>query len=86
MKKIIKTGIYLLFAYLLILNISYATETAVPAVEDPPATPAIKDLPAAPTIKDVAEKKKAEADVLKALLTQQFLIKFRLRLRRIGFY
>ncbi len=68
MKKIIKTGIYLLFAYLLILNISYATETAVPAVEDPPATPAIKDLPAAPTIKDVAEKKKAEADVLKALV------------------
>ena len=67
MRQIIKTGIYLFFAYLLLLNVSFAAETAAPVTKDSPTAPAIKDLPAAPTIKDVAKKKKAEADVLKTL-------------------
>ena len=67
MGQIIKSGIYLFFAYLLLLNVSFAAETAAPVTKDSPTAPAIKDLPASPTLKDLAEKRKVEAEVLKTL-------------------
>jgi MscS family membrane protein len=77
MKKILKSGLLLVLAYLLISGVSYADdadasdEEAEPANAEEstqPVAPAeIKDLPAAPTIKDLAEKRKAEEETLKKL-------------------
>jgi len=77
MKKIIKSGVFLVIVCSLISGLSYA-ESAVdsdgePASEEPasseqPVTPAeIKDLPAAPTLKELAEKRKEEEETLKKL-------------------
>ena len=59
MRKIIKSGIYLLFAYLLLSNVIFAAETVVPV---------IKDSSAVSTIKDVTEKQKAEEEAFKELV------------------
>ena len=77
MKKIIKSGIFLVIVYSLMSSISHATEAAASDKEVDPANaengeqivaPAeIKDLPAAPTLKDLAEQRKAEEEVFKRL-------------------
>ncbi|NOQ69905.1 MAG: hypothetical protein GQ573_07350, partial [Gammaproteobacteria bacterium] len=76
MKKIIKSGILFVLAYLLISGISYATETAAAKEKKQPAepetkeqvvAPALKDLPAAPKLKDLAKKQKAEDELFKKL-------------------
>ena len=77
MKKIIKSGIFLVIVYSLMSSISHATEAAASDKEVDPANaengeqivaPAeIKDLPAAPTLKDLAEQHKAEQEVFKRL-------------------
>ena len=80
MKKIIKSGIFFVLAYLLMSAVSYAAETtattatakekeqaAATVVKEQSVAPAIKDLPAAPTLKALAEKQDAEEEVLKKL-------------------
>lgn len=81
MKKIIKFEILFVLICLLMPGISYAAETASateavaekeqPAeekVEEQIVAPAIKDLPAAPTLKELADKQKADEEVLKKLV------------------
>lgn len=77
MNKILKSGLLLILAYLLISGVSYADEAGSSDKEAEPASaeakeqsvaPAeIKDLPAAPTVKDLAEQRKAEEETLKKL-------------------
>lgn len=77
MKKIIKSGVFLVIVCSLISGLSYAEPAADSdeelAPEEPESseqlvTPAeIKDLPAAPTLKELAEKRKAEEETLKKL-------------------
>ena len=77
MKKIIKSGSFLVIVCSLISGLSYAESAAdsdeeltseeAESNEQQVAPADIKDLPAAPTIKDLAEKRKAEEETLKKL-------------------
>ncbi len=80
MKKIIKSAVFFVLAYLLMSAVSYAAETtattatakekeqaAETVVKEQSVAPAIKDLPAAPTLKALAEKQDADEKVLKKL-------------------
>ncbi len=76
MKKIIKSGLFFVLAYLLISAVSLAADDAAsddnempaePLVEEQSVAPTLKGLPPAPTIKDLAEKQLADDEVLKKL-------------------
>ena len=76
MKKIIKSGIFFVLAYMLISAVSFAADDvasdeselpAEPLVEEQSVAPTLKGLPPAPTIKDLAEKQLADDEVLKKL-------------------